>query len=122
MIDDYYGHVIATVEGTVEAQNVVSFLSLQRGPVPMPEDDKGMGAEEWGQRNGDKGMGTKEWGQRNGDKGMGTGEAELANSSPILPRSNEDFTILNLVSIRVGLNVLKAVHDANHQRPLSKGL
>ena len=63
MIDDYYGHVIATVEGTVEAQNVVSFLSLQRGPVPMPEDDKGMGAEEWGQRNGDKGMGTKEWGQ-----------------------------------------------------------
>ena len=27
--------------------------------------DRGMGTEEWGQRNGDRGMGTEEWGQRN---------------------------------------------------------
>jgi hypothetical protein len=54
---------------------------------------------------------TEEWGQN-----------QLANTSPIPLRSNEDVTILNLISIRVSLNFLKAVHDANHQRPLSKGL
>jgi hypothetical protein len=54
---------------------------------------------------------TEEWGQN-----------QLANTSPIPLRSNEDVTVLNLVSLLVSLNVLKSVYDAHHQRPLSKGL